>query len=401
MKTGAWMRIVLVGLLALAFAGLDCGAAGAGAPEAPWQHPAFPGQTRAPSMSAGVRFQVATLARGLDHPWSLAFLPGGAMLVTERVGRLRLIGPGGALSGPIAGVPKVQSGGQGGLFDVALDPHFTADHLVYLAYLEPRRGGAGLTVARARLVRQDGGGSLEGLQVIFRAQPAAAGSINLGGRLVFLGDGTLIVTVGDRFTLASQAQSLASDLGKLVRIRPNGSVPPDNPFVGRPGARPEIWALGVRNSEGAAIDPADGKLWLIDHGAAGGDRVIVAEKGRNYGWPVIAYGVNYNGSRIGVGTARRGFTQPIYYWDPDIAPSGMVFYDGRLAPAWRGSLFIGALRGEDLVRLTLNGARVLGEERLLGGLHERLRDVREGPDGALYLLTDSSRGRLLRLAPVR
>jgi glucose/arabinose dehydrogenase len=367
-------------------------------PEASGQHPAFAGQTRAPSMTAGVSFRVETVARGLDHPWSLAFLPAGRMLVTERVGRLRFLEPGGALSS-VAGVPKVEATGQGGLFDVALDPDFAVNRRIYLAYFEPRPSGAGLSVARAELTQLGPGAALRNLKVIFRAEPTTTGDLNIGGRLLPMPDGTLIVTVGDRFASPGQAQNLASDLGKVVRITIDGAAPANDPFMGRPGARPGIWALGVRNSEGVAINPASGRIWAIDHGARGGDEVDIIEKGRNYGWPVITYGIDYSGAPIGIGTAKAGMEQPIYYWDPSIAPSGMAFYDGKVFAPWKGSLFVGALKGEHLVRLTLNGERVVGEERLLTDLHERIRDVREGPEGALYVLTDNSAGRVLRLAP--
>jgi len=369
-------------------------------PEARGQQPAFAGQTRAPAVTSGVAFQVQTIASGLDHPWSLAWMPDGRMLlVTERPGRLRIIEPSGALSPPIKGAPKVESGGQGGLYDVVVDPHFAANHLIYLAYFERRPRGQGLSVARG--VLDPAAGALNNLQVIFRAGPATDGALNIGGRLVFLADGTLAVSVGDRFETRDQAQSLASDLGKIVRILPGGGAPPDNPFSGRAGARPEIWTLGHRNPEAMAIDPASGKLWEVEHGARGGDEVNIVEPGKNYGWPVITYGIDYSGAPIGVGRAKAGMQQPLYYWDPSIAPSGMAFYDGRLFPAWKGNLFVGALKGEHLVRLVLAGERVTGEERLLANLHERIRDVREGPDGALYVLTDNAAGRVLRLAPAR
>jgi glucose/arabinose dehydrogenase len=366
--------------------------------EAQGQAPAFPGQTRAPYRTANVAFDVVTVANGLGHPWSLAFLPDGRMLVTERPGRLRIIGRDGTLSAPLSGVPAVEARGQGGLLDVALDPAFATNRRVYLSYLEPRTGGAGLAVAWAKL---DAGG-LSNVAVIFRAQPAHTDDKNIGSRLVFDHDGSLFVTAGDRFSLAAKAQGLDNDLGKIVRITPDGAPASGNPFLGKAGARPEIWSFGHRNPQAAAISPATGKLWIVEHGPRGGDEIDVVKPGANYGWPVITYGVDYSGFPVGRGiTAKAGMEQPIYYWDPVIAPSGMAFYDADLFPAWRGSLFVGALAGEHLDRLTLEGERVVGEERLLTDLGERIRDVRVGPDGAVYVLTDNTRGRVLKLAPHR
>lgn len=404
------LSIVCLSLLAACGArqshGEAAAAAGSGAPgpaetQAPnaiGQHPAFPGQTRAPALTTQTAFQVHTVVRGLDHPWGIAFLPDGRALVTERVGRLRILTRGGQLSAPIAGLPKVVTGEQAGLFGVALDPAFAKTGLVYLAFMEPRAGGSGLSVARARLA----GASLQGLQVIFRAQPAMSPQANLGGRLVFAPDGTLFVTVGDRFVPEGQrrAQALDNDLGKVVRINPDGSIPKDNPFVARTGAGAEIWSYGHRNPESAAINPWTHRLWIVEHGPRGGDEINIPEAGKNYGWPVISYGEDYSGRPVGRGiTAHAGMQQPVYYWDPVIAPSGMAFYDAELFPAWRGSLFVGGLASMHLARLTLKGDRVVGEEWLLQDLGERIRDVVVGPDGALWLLTDASRGRVLRIAP--
>jgi glucose/arabinose dehydrogenase len=368
-------------------------------PNVPSQKPAFPGQTRAPKLTTNTAFQVVTVAKGLEHPWGLAFLPDGRMLVSERPGRLRIVTAQGALSPPVAGVPKVATGGQLGLFGLALDPRFAQTRLVYLAYAADAGDGSPLTVARARLA-EDAAPRLEDLRVIFRATPARSGTANIGGRLVFAPDGTLFVTVGDRFQSAAMAQTLDNDLGKVVRLNPDGSVPKDNPFVGKAGARPEIWSYGHRNSQAAAIDPWTHRLWTVDHGARGGDEVNIPAAGRNYGWPVITYGEDYSGRPVGAGiTAKAGMEQPLYYWDPVIAPSGMAFYDAALFPAWKGSLFVGGLAGEHLARLTLKGERVVGEEWLLADLGERIRDVVVGPDGAIYLLTDSDQGRVLKLAP--
>jgi glucose/arabinose dehydrogenase len=337
--------------------------------------------------------RLVTVAGGLDHPWGLAFLPDGRLLVTERPGRLRLVAPGGGLSEPLAGVPEVYARGQGGLLDIGLDPDFANTRLVYLSYAEPGRGGAGTAVARGRLAED----RLEGVAVVYRQEPKAGGSIHFGSRLVFARDGTLFVTQGDRGE-RERAQELAVGMGKVVRIRPDGSVPPDNPFVGRERARPEIWSYGHRNVQGAALHPGTGALWTAEHGARGGDEINTPAAGRNYGWPVITYGVDYSGARIGEGTAKPGMEQPVHYWDPSIGPSGLLFYTGNRFPQWRGNLFVGSLIFGQLVRLELEGARVAREERLEVG--ERVRDVRQGPDGLLYLLTDSSRGRILRLEPV-
>ena len=358
------------------------------------------GQAEAPRsptpapVSAPVRVQ--TVAGGLEHPWGLAFLPDGRMLVTERPGRLRIVGRDGRLSEPLAGVPQVLARGQGGLLDVALDPRFADNRLVYLSYAEPGEGGtAGTAVARGRL----GEGRLEDVRVIYRQQPKVVGSNHFGSRLVFARDGTLFVTQGDRYDYRDGAQDLSVGFGKIVRINPDGSVPRDNPFVGRAGARPEIWSYGHRNVQGAALHPQTGQLWTAEHGARGGDELNRPEAGKNYGWPVITYGVDYSGARIGEGTAKPGMEQPVYYWDPVIAPSGMTFYTGDAFPDWKGSIFIGSLRPGLLVRLTLADGRVAREERYLADLRERIRDVRQGPDELLYLLTDSRDGRILRVMP--
>jgi aldose sugar dehydrogenase len=338
--------------------------------------------------------EIETVASGLDHPWSVAFPGDGSMLITERPGRLRRIDSSGRLSGPLAGVPEVVWRGQGGLLDVALDPGFAQNGTVYLSYAEAGEGGAGTAVGRGRLV----GERVEDFQVIFRQQPKVSGSNHWGSRLVFAPDGSLFVTLGER-QQPDRAQLPNEHLGKIVRIRPDGSVPLDNPFVGTAGWRPEIWSLGHRNMQGAALHPETKRLWIVDHGARGGDEINIPEAGKNYGWPVITYGRAYSGLPIGEGTAKPGMEQPIHYWDPSIAPSGTAFYSGAGRPAWRGNLFVGALVGRMLVRLELAGDRIVHEERMLQGLHERIRDVRQGPDGYLYLLTDDPRGRLLRLKP--
>ena len=374
-------------------------------PNATRQVPAFPGQTRAPEQKSSVAFDVETVAGGLQHPWSLVFLPGGRMLVTERPGRLRIVARDGTLSVAVSGLPAVDPDGQGGLLDVALDPAFALNGLIYWSYAEPNAGGSNNTaVARGKLVDAILP-VVEHVQVIYHQRPRLVSGAHFGSRLVFGRDGTLFVTQGERAIVEGrmQAQRLDGLLGKIVRLNPDGSIPGDNPFVGTAGARPEIWSLGHRNVQGAALNPATGDLWAVEHGARGGDEVNIVRKGNDYGWPTIAYGLEYSGRPIaGNITAKNGMEQPRYYWDPVIGPSGMTFYTGNLFPRWQGSLFIGGHQTEDLVRLALDGDTVVGEERLLTGLEpkrERIRDVRQGPEGALYLLTDSSNGRILKLVP--
>jgi aldose sugar dehydrogenase len=346
------------------------------------------------SMNGAVR--VETVAKGLERPWALAFLPDGRILVTERPGRLRIVERDGRVSKPLDNVPRVLARGQGGLLDVALDPHFSENRFVYLSYAEPGEGStAGTAVARGRLAE----GKLEDVQVIYRQQPKVEGGNHFGSRLVFARDGTLFVTQGDRFAYRERAQDLSSGLGKIVRINSDGSVPKDNPFVGRTGARPEIWSYGHRNVQSAALHPETGQLWTVEHGARGGDELNHPEAGKNYGWPVITYGVDYSGAKIGEGTAKPGMEQPVYYWDPVIAPSGMAFYTGDVFQNWKGSILIGSLTPGLLVRLSLKEGQVAREERYLGDLRERIRDVRQGPDGFIYILTDSPDGRLLRVRP--
>ena len=346
--------------------------------------------------AAAGAFAVETFARGLVYPWSLAFLPDGRMLVTEKPGRMRIVSRDGQLSPPLAGVPRVYSNGQPGLLDVILDRDFAGSRTIYFCYSVNRGGTA--AVARARL--NDGEAPrLDDVKVIF-TQEGPGGSNNYGCRIVQAPDGNLFVTLGDHFEARNEAQNLGNHLGKIIRIRPDGSAPPDNPFVGRAAAEPAIWSYGHRNSQGLALHPVTGKLWEHEHGPRGGDEVNIIEKGKNYGWPVIGYGVDYSGAKIHESTHKPGMEQPLWYWVPSIAPSGMAFYTGDLFPQWKGNLFIGALRAQLLVRLELDGDKVVKEERLLQGLSERIRDVRMGPDGALWLLTDNSAGRILRLVPM-
>ncbi len=337
------------------------------------------------------------VARGLVNPWSLAFLPDGRLLVTERPGRLRIVAPDGKLSDAVQGLPPVQAGGQCGLLEVLPDPKFKDNALIYWSYAEPGEGGNSTAVARGRL----DGTRVQDVKVIFRQQPKVNSAQHCGGRLVWARDGRLFVTLGDRFSRKDDAQDLGNHIGKIVRIEADGSVPADNPFVGRAGALPEIWSLGHRNVQGAALHPGTGELWIDEHGPQGGDEINRVEAGKNYGWPLVTYGRNYGlGTRIGEEGPKPGFEQPLRHWVPvSVAPSGLAFLTSDRYPGWQGSLFMGTLRAENLVRLTLDGRQIKAEERLLGNLRERIRDVRQGPDGWLYILTDNSDGRVLRLLP--
>ena len=339
---------------------------------------------------------VDTVASNLANPWGLEVLPDGRMLVTEKAGRLRIVNTDGRVSEPLTGVPAVDASGQGGLLDVALDPDFAGNSVIYLSFAESGEGGAGTAVARAKL----GATGLEDVRVIYRQAPKVAGGNHFGSRIVFGRDGTMWVTQGDRFNYRDQAQDLGSGLGKIVRIDRDGGIPRDNPFLGRRGVRPEIWSYGHRNVQAAAIHPETGQLWTVEHGAAGGDELNNPQAGKNYGWPVITYGRDYNGRSIGEGTAKEGMEQPVYYWDPVIAPSGMIFYTGDKFPEWRGNIFVGGLASKVLTRLAIENGRVVTEERYLRDLNERIRDVRQGPDGYIYLITDNSNGRILRVRPL-
>lgn len=345
-------------------------------------------------VSDQARFRVATVVTGLEHPWGVAFLPNGDMLVTERPGRLRLIQNGQLLPEPIAGTPEVFADGQGGLLDVAIDPDFAANQQIYLSYAA-EQNGATTRVMRAQFA-PDG---LSAQSVIFEALPRGRSGVHFGSRLAFGRDGMLYVTVGERGD-RPRAQNLGAHGGSVIRLRPDGTVPPDNPFVGREGVRPEIFSNGHRNPQGLAIEPATGRVWAHEHGPQGGDEVNLIEAGVNYGWPVITFGRAYSGGAIGEGTAKPGMAQPLWYWVPSIAPSGMAFYDGDAFPEWRGDLFVGALKARLLVRLEIEDGQITGEERMLQGELGRIRDVRAGPDGFIYLLTDESDGGLYRLEPV-
>jgi aldose sugar dehydrogenase len=349
--------------------------------------------------SAG-NLTVETVARGLNHPWGLAFLPDGRMLVTERPGRLRIVTRDGKVSPAVTGVPPVRASGQGGLHDVVLDRDFASNNTIYFCYAEPAAGGGRTAMARARFTDGEAP-QLADVKVIFRQEGPLSSGNHYGCRIVQGRDGNLWLTMGDHFTYRDEAQNLGNHLGKIVRLTPDGAVPLDNPFVGRRDAKPEIWSYGHRNSQGAALHPQSGKLWMHEHGPRGGDEVNIPLAGKNYGWPVIGYGIDYSGAKIHEAAAKPGMEQPIKYWVPSIAPSGMAFYTADLFPNWKGNLFVGALAGQLLVRLELDGEKVTKEERLLQNLRERIRDVRQGPDGAIWLLTDNSDGRLLRVTPAK
>jgi glucose/arabinose dehydrogenase len=370
------------------------------APNAKDQQPAFAGQTRTCGVKSNVAFDVTVVATGLQKPWSVEPLPGGDYLVTEKPGRLRIVSRNGTVGEPIAGVPAVDARGQGGLLDVALSPSFATDRTIFWSFTEPREGGNGTSIARGVLAPDRR--SLRDVRVIFRVLPTYNNNMHFGSRVVFGQDGMLYATFGERSSNATRpyAQDLGSHLGKVIRIRPDGSVPQDNPFVGRAGAQPEIWSLGHRNPQAAAFD-ASGQLWEIEHGTNGGDELNRIEKGKNYGWAEVGYGLEYSGRPLPGPTQKAGTEQPVYYWDPVIAPSGAQFYTGDAFPAWKNSLFIGALKEQRLVRLVIENGRVTGEEHLLTGRGHRIRDVKQGPDGALYVVTDDEKGELWRIAPRR
>jgi aldose sugar dehydrogenase len=347
------------------------------------------------SLPAQAEIKVETVAEGLEHPWGLAFMPDRGMLATERPGRMRIIREG-VLSEPLKGVPEVDARGQGGLLDVALDPDFAKNQTIFFTFSEPRpEGGNGTSVGRAKL--SGDGAQLEDLKVIFRQQPAIDSEAHFAGRIAFAADGNLFVTLGDRYLMRESAQDLSTHLGKTVRITKDGAPAPGNPFAGKEDALPEIWSYGHRNAQGAAIEPSTGLIWTVEHGARGGDEINRPEAGKNYGWPVITYGKDYSGAKIGEGTAKEGMEQPLHYWDPSIAPSGMAFYEGAMFPEWKGDLLVGALKGQKLVRLDVENGKVTGGDVMLEDFGERIRDVRVGPDGAVYLLTDNPEGRVLRV----
>jgi glucose/arabinose dehydrogenase len=366
--------------------------------EAPHLEPAFAGQTRAPIPEETEQWTTERLTDGLEHPWALAFLPDGSMLVTERPGRLRHVAAEGAVSEPIAGVPDVDSRNQGGLLDVAVAPDFDQTRTIFLSFSEPHEDGTNNTaLARARL--SDDHTALEGVEVIFSQAPAVESTGHYGSRIVFQDDTTLWLTMGDRqgHPVRQNAQDPTNHIGTVVRLNTDGSVPDDNPFVGHAENRPEIWSYGHRNIQAAAID-GDGHLWTIEHGPRGGDELNRPEAGLNYGWPTIGYGIEYRGGDVYEGrTEAEGMEQPVYFWDPVIAPSGMDFYTGDVFETWGGDLFVGGLRSQKVVRLVIEDGRVAGEEWLEIG--QRVRDVQQGPDGFIYLVTDQPNGEVMRIVP--
>ena len=370
-----------------------------GPPNVPEFEPAFPGQTRAPAMESQTELDVTVIASGFRNPWAIAFLPDGRMLVTEKpTGTLYIVTATGEKTA-VTGLPQVDGRGQGGLLDVELSPDYAQDGLLYWSYAEPRQGGNGLAVARGRLV-DEGAPRVEAVQVVFRMMPTMESTAHYGGRLVFAPDGKLFVTLGDRSILAGrvQAQDLASHLGKIVRINADGSIPDDNPYVNTDGAKPELWSIGHRNIQSAALD-REGRLWAIEMGPQGGDELNLPKAGKDYGWPTIGYGEEYSGAPIHEQTQAPGMEQPVYYWDPVIAPSGMAIYTGTLFPEWQDNVFVGGLVSRALIRLRMHEDRVVGEEHLLKERNQRIREVVQGPDGALYLLTDESDGKLLKVTP--
>jgi glucose/arabinose dehydrogenase len=370
-------------------------------PEKADDKPVFPGQTRAP-YQPGVAVSVTTITDKLNKPWSLAFLPDGRMLVTEKPGTMRIVDAKGTVSQPIPGVPDVVAAGQVGLLDVALDKDFRTNHRLFFTFSEPAESGSSFHIAVARATFDENAPALKDVKVIFRAVPdlPRRQSANSGGRIAIASDGTLFVAIGDRSSSPpyDHAQQLDNHLGKIVHLTVDGTAAPGNPFASQPGAKPEIWSIGHRTPEGLTFD-ASGQLWETEHGPRGGDELNKIEKGKNYGWPVIVHGIDYPGTQIGEGiTQKAGMEQPVYYWDPVIAPSGLAFYHGSVFPSWEGDALVGALRGMRISRLTLKNGRVTSEEPLLLDQHSRIRDVRIGPDGAVYVLTDSD-GKLLVLRP--
>lgn len=361
--------------------------------------PLLPNQTRAPKPVDATKVQQNVVAKGLDSPWAMEFLPDGRMLVTEKAGKLRIVGKDGTVGQPIPGVPKVDARGQGGLLDVALSPSFVSDRMIYFSYSEPREKGNGTTVAKAKLVEDKGQARLDDVKVIFRQTPSYEGDKHFGSRLVFAPDGKLFVTVGERSDKGPrvQAQDLTSGLGKVFRIDTDGNAPKDNPFTGGEKAKPEIWSYGHRNVQSAALD-GQGRLWTVEHGPRGGDELNRPRPGLNYGWPEVTYGIEYSGEKIGEGKTQAGGTvQPVYYWDPVIGPSGMALYTGTLFPAWKDAFLVGGLVSGGIVALKLDGDKVVTEERV--PLDHRIRDVRVGGDGAVYAVTDGPDGEIIKLTP--
>jgi len=375
-------KIALAASVALALSlGLATSAFGAAAPSSPQPaHEADP-------------FTLTTVAKGLQNPWGLELLPDGRFLVTERPGRLRIVAKDGTLSEPLGGVPEIFARGQGGLLDITLSPNFAQDKLVYFSFSEPGDGGAGTAVARGKLTEK----ALENVEVIWRQTPKVNSPNHWGSRIVFRPDGTLYITLGDRFNQRPLVNDMSTTIGKVVRINADGSIPKDNPFVGKAGVKGEIWSVGHRSVQAATLDPKTNQLWTVEHGARGGDELNHPEAGKNYGWPIITYGIDYSGVKIGEGTEKEGLEQPVYYWDPVIAPSGALFYTGDAFPDWKGDFFVGSMQPGGLVRLKIENGKVTKETRYIGNPKQRVRDIQQGPDGLLYIITDSPQGQIIRL----
>lgn len=351
-----------------------------------------------PQAEASKEYRVTVFAADLERPWGMAFLPDGQLLVTEKDGRLNILSKDGKSRQLVQGVPKPRTDGQAGLLDVALDPDFADNNYIYLSYAEEEatnRDLAGTAVARAKLVEA----GLQELQVIWRQQPKVAGDNHWGSRLVPVAPNLLFITTGDRYSYRDQAQDLSTHFGKTIRIHTDGSIPADNPFIGRKGALPDIWSYGHRNMQGAALSPKAGNLWTTEHGAQGGDELNIDRAGANYGWPVITWGKDYSGAKIGEGTSKQGMAQPVVYWTPSIAPSGLLFYTGDAFPNWKGMAFVGSLKFGYLNRLTLEGNKVVQQTKMLEDIGDRVRDVEQGPDGLIYVATDEAYGRILRIEP--
>jgi glucose/arabinose dehydrogenase len=357
-------------------------------------------QTKAPVPGKPLKVKVETIYKGLTDGWAIEFLPDQRLLITERPGRMRIITPDGKQALRVEGLPRVDYRGQGGLLDVALAPDFASSSVIYFSFSEPRTPGKnGTSLASARLLNPTTAPRLADVRVVFRQKPDIASTFHFGSRIVFARDGTLFLTVGERYSERNQAQNPGNDLGKIIHLNADGTPATDNPKL--PGWAPEVWSIGHRNVQGAALHPVTGRLWTVEHGARGGDEVNHPEAGKNYGWPVITYGLDYSGAKIGVGTAKQGMEQPIYYWDPSIAPCGMEFYTADLVPEWKGNLFVAALAGSHIARLVFDGETVVAEEKVLTGLGERFRDVKQGPDGALWTITDGNNARIMRIVPDR
>lgn len=398
-KPLAWISLSLLLFCSLALAAESMQGAETRPREAPQLVPAFKGQTRAPLPAKTETWQLETVIDGLEHPWALAFLPDGSLLITERPGRLRHADARGHLSAPIEGVPAVDARNQGGLLDVAIAPDFENSRRIYLSFAQPQEDGSNNT-ALARATLSENLDRLEDLELLFSQTPSATSTGHFGSRIVLQDAHTLWLTLGDRqhATIRDQAQNLGNYIGKVVRLHTDGRIPADNPFHDQEGRAEAIWSWGHRNVQGATLDPQSGELWTVEHGPRGGDELNLTRAGRNYGWPILSYGIEYSGKQVGLGlTEAEGMEQPVYFWDPIIAPSGLMFYSGEAFPAWQGNLFVGGLRSQRISRLVLENNRVIGEEWLPIG--QRVRDLKTGPDGYIYLITDEDRGQLLRIIP--